>query len=52
MTEKVGIIQPREEKAPGKSCSLSVLEVAPTRKIGTNLLARPVVIGQRVMVSN
>ena len=44
--ERVGAVQPAEEKAPGRPCcGLSVLKGGPIRKVGTNVLAG-LVLGQ------
>jgi len=49
--ERVGAVQPGEEKAPDRSyCGLSILKGSLQEMMGTDFLVGPVVIGQRVMV--
>jgi len=53
VVERVGAVQPGEEKAAGRPYgSLSVLKRGPIGKVGKIFLARPVVIGQGVMALN
>jgi len=51
--ERVGALQPGEEKAPGRPyCGLPVLKRGLIRKMGTAFLVGPVAIAQGVMVLN
>ena len=51
--ERVGAVQPAEEKAPGRPCSsLPVPERGPAGKMGTGFLAWSVATGPGVMALN
>jgi len=46
--ERVGVVQPGEEEAPGRPyCSLSICKRGLIRKMERDFLPRPVVTGQR-----